>query len=69
MKHFSEEYLEHLINEHRLVSVAIEKLSMPYSTYLKNNGHQILIAAIDNLAIQKAELEVKIDVISEFLHS
>lgn len=72
MKQFSEEYLESLINEHKLVAASIIRLSDPASgaaVYARNHNHDTIVLAITQLRAKKVELEAKIDVLREFLYN
>ncbi len=70
MQHFSHEYLEKLVAEHRLVSAAIIELSRPpgYPKKVKEYGLDVVDAALKNLKAKKVELETMIDVLSEYLN-
>lgn len=67
MQHFSHEYLEKLIAEHRLVSATMNKLSSS-PVYVRNHGAQGVSIAVDNLKIKRIELEAMIDVLQEYLN-
>lgn len=70
MQHFSHEYLEKLIAEHRLVTASIMELSNPLGASKMSKKHNIkaVDAAFNNLQARKVELEVMIDVLSEYLN-
>ena len=68
MKHFSEEYLTQLINEHKLVSASITALTVTdFRKYVMNHNVDIVTAASSNLKARKVELEAMIDVLTDFL--
>jgi len=67
MQHFSHEYLDKLIAEHRLVSATIGKLSSN-TVYARNHGAAVVSLAMDDLRKKKVELEATIDVLSEYLN-
>ena len=66
MQHFSHEYLEKLIAEHRIVSATMNKLSTS-QVYVRNHGAAVA-SAIDNLKVKRIELEAMIDVLQEYLN-
>lgn len=73
MQHFSQEYKDKLIAQHKLVAIAISRLTGQgdYSGYAKNkiNTHGIsaVDAAILQLRAEKLILEAQIDSLSDFL--
>lgn len=68
MKHFSEEYRDKLINEHKLVSASINRLTTTdYPRQARAHGADTIHAAVQNLKAKKVELEAQIDVLNEFL--
>jgi hypothetical protein len=68
MKHFSEEYMQSLINEHKLVSASVTQLlETRYQWYARQHGADVVAAAASNLRIRKVELEAQIDLLDEFL--
>lgn len=69
MQHFSEEFRQKLINEHRLVSASIARLGeIEYAKYARAHGYDAAALALTNLKARKVELEVQIDVLTDFLH-
>lgn len=71
MKHFSHEYREHLINEHKMISASIVRLTDPQHgamQYARAHGHDAVAAAASNLKTRKVELEAQIDLLTEFLN-
>lgn len=70
MIHFSEEFLTSMINEHKLISASLGKINQvgEYKRYANSNGTPSVDGAISNLRARKVELEIKIDVLSEFLN-
>lgn len=75
MKHFSQEYLEQLQNEHKLIVASIRALkSAPrkYSESGENVSPLMAQAAYDQsilqLHTQRVMLESKIDVLNDFLN-
>lgn len=68
MQHFSDEYLQSLINEHKLVSASIKQLiENRYQLYARTHGADTVSAAASNLRTRKVELEAQIDVLNDFL--
>ena len=67
MKHFSEEYRQKLIAEHKLVSATIQQMTQMYPRYVQNNSADAVAAAISDYKIKKIQLEGQIDVLTEFL--
>jgi len=68
MKQFSEEYRDKLINEHKLVSASINRLTTEdWPRQARAHGADVCAAAVSNLKAKKVELEVQIDVLNEFL--
>jgi len=65
--YFSEEYLQKLINEHKLVCACITQFTDRYKQYAASHGADAMTAAHTALRAQKVELELKIDVLQEFL--
>ncbi len=73
MKHFSQEYLEHLQNEHRLTTAAIINLRNNPRKYMqvdqrRNQNQNHLDQVFNTLEQSRIELESKIDVLSDFLN-
>jgi hypothetical protein len=66
MQHFSHEYLDKLIAEHRLVSATILKLTNT-PMYARNHG-SIVGEAVADLRVKKIQLEGMIDVLQEYLN-
>lgn len=69
MQHFSAEYRDQLINEHKLVSATIAHLRTGGIAHQKARAHgqDAYALALNNLSAKKVELEGMIDVLSEFL--
>jgi hypothetical protein len=69
MQHFSEEYRQSLINEHKLISVAIAQLvDTGYGKYARTHGVDAVQGAASKMRIRKVELEAMIDVLTDFIH-
>lgn len=69
MKHFSQDYLEHLQNEHRLTTAALINLRNNYRKYLVDNRtHAHIETTVNELEHKRIELESKIDVLTDFLN-
>jgi hypothetical protein len=68
MQYFSEEYLEKLINEHKLVQASINRIQQRAQLYRRENQISILDQALVNFRVRKVELEVQIDELREFLN-
>lgn len=73
MNHFSQEFLDKLIAEHRLVSAAILQLSSNhansgYTQYARSHGPDAVDQARKNLYTKKVELEAQIDVLRDYLN-
>ncbi len=69
MEYFSQEFLDKLVNEHKLVSASITQLTDRYKQYAPFHGADAMTAALTSLRGQKVELEAKIDVLNEFLRA
>ena len=69
MEHFSQEFLDKLINEHKLVNASIHQLTDRYKQYLQAHSSDALTAALTTLRGEKVVLEAKIDVLGEFLRA
>jgi len=69
MEYFSQEFLDQLINEHKLVNSSIHQLIDRYKQYLPAHGADAMQAALTSLRGKKVELEAKIDVLGEFLRA
>lgn len=68
MNHFSQEYLEKLVAEHKLVSASHAQLKMNnYQRQTRQHGHAPVDAALGIMAARKVELEAYIDTLSEYL--
>lgn len=68
MNHFSEEYLEKLVAEHKLKSAALARLKGPeYNNISRVHGVSSVNNAVVNLSASRVELEAQIDVLTEFL--
>ena len=70
MQHYSQENMDKLIAEHRLVAASIAHLrnSGQYAKQQRNHGGQSVDAAIASMSARKVELEAYIDVLHEFLN-
>ena len=73
MNHFSQEFLDKLIAEHRLISAAILQLTSNhadngYARYARTHGIDAVDQARKNLYTKKVELEAQIDVLREYLN-
>ena len=71
MKHFSQEYLERLQNEHRLVTAALINLKNNPRKYLGDVTRLIshIDEAVNKLESERVVLESKIDILNEFLNT
>ncbi len=67
MTYFSEEYRQKLVNEHKLVSACITQFTDRYKQYAAFHGADAMTAAHTTLRAEKVALELKIDVLDEFL--
>ncbi len=70
MKHFSTEYYEHLVNEHRLITACINHLQTQGVAVQKarHHGQDAYALALTNMKAKRIELETQIDVLGEFLN-
>lgn len=73
MNHFSQEFLDKLIAEHRLVSASILQLTSNhadggYARYARAHGPDAVDQAKKNLYVRKVELEAQIDVLRDYLN-
>ena len=69
MKHFSQEYLDKLIAEHKLVSATITQIQVnAFAAYSSRHGIDNVHASLGSLKAKKVELEGMIDVLTEYLH-
>jgi hypothetical protein len=68
MQHFSQEYLQSLVNEHKLIQASINRLTQRRAFYVRENSVSVMDKALDNFRVRKMELEVQIDELNEFLH-
>lgn len=68
MQYFSQEYLEKLVNEHKLVQASINRLTQKNAIYRRENSIPIMDNALSNFRTRKLELEVQIDELTEFLN-
>ena len=69
MQHFSKEYLDRLIAEHKLVSATIAHLKGPaLNRMVASHGNDAVAGAVNNLRAKKVELEGQIDVLAEYLN-
>lgn len=68
MQYFSEEYRDKLVNEHKLVSTAIVRITDGYKQYAPHHTGDAIAAAHTSLRARKVELEVMIDVLNDHLH-
>lgn len=69
MKHFSQEYLESLVAEHKLVSATITHMTtQKYARFVQSHGVDTVSAAVAKLKTRKAELEGMMDVLSDYLN-
>lgn len=69
MHYFSEEYLESLQNEHKLIQASLNRIVNKRVHYLRGNNQMIIDRAHRELLTQKLILEVKIDELLDFLRS
>lgn len=73
MNHFSQEFLDKLIAEHRLVSASILHLTggtpnSAYTRFARAHGPDAVDQARKNLYAKKVELEAQIDVLKDYLN-
>jgi hypothetical protein len=69
MQYFSHDYYNQLVNEHKLIAASIAKLQDAPQYYMRQNNTAMAIeAALQNMLARKVELEIKIDVLGEFLN-
>ena len=69
MNHFSQEYLEKLVAEHKLVSASLVQLkTLNYQRHSRVHGNVSVDTAISNMAARKVELEAYIDTLQEYLN-
>ena len=69
MDYFSVEYRDKLIAEHRLIVAMIERVSESHLYYRQRTPFLIIEKTTMDLKAQKFELELRIDVLTEFLES
>lgn len=70
MNHFSQEFLDRLIAEHKLVSSALTHIMHnKYPLFVRQHTVDVVAGAVSNLRTKKVELEAMIDVLTEYLHS
>ena len=67
MQHYSEEYLDKLVAEHRLVSATIVHIQADWNRIARNHTGTAASSAVSNLLAKKVELEGMIDVLREYL--
>ena len=68
MEHFSNEYRDKLVAEHKLVSAAIAHMKAELPAYSRRHEGAAINAALFNLNARKAELEAYIDVLTAYLN-
>lgn len=69
MQHFSEEYKDKLVAEHRLISAALLKIAgTDHPRLCQQHGQSSVLGAISNLKSRRVELEGMIDVLNEHLN-
>jgi hypothetical protein len=68
MQHFSQEYVETLIAEHRMVSAAVALIKNEYPKRTREHGALAVDAALGKMYARKVELEGYIDVLQEYLN-
>lgn len=69
MQHFSQEYLDKLIAEHKLVSASIGRLQgVDYSRQTRSHGVMRVDNTLAAMATRKIELEAYIDTLNEHLN-
>lgn len=69
MDHFSVEYRDKLVAEHRLVVAMLDRASEKYLYYRQRTSIPVIEAVMLDLKTKKFELELRIDVLTEFLES
>jgi hypothetical protein len=69
MNHFSQEYLEKLIAEHKLVSASIARLrGEDFNRHSRNHGAAAVSMALSTMTSRKVELEAYIDTLADYLN-
>ena len=68
VKHFSQEYLERLQHEHKLVNAALINLKNNPRKYTQMTFMKPFDEAVLKLESEKIQLESKIDVLTSFLN-
>jgi hypothetical protein len=69
MQHFSHEYLEKLVAEHKLVSASIARLKgTDYSRQQRIHGGVAVDSALATMFSKRVELEAYIDTLTEYLN-
>lgn len=68
MEHFSQENVEKLVAEHRLVCAAIALIKNEYAKRCREHNIASVDTALANMASRKVELEGYIDVLNEYLN-
>lgn len=69
MDHFSIEYRDKLVAEHRLVVAMLERATEKYLYYRQRTTVPVIEGVMFDLKTQKFQLELRIDVLTEFLES
>lgn len=67
MDMFSQEYLDKLIAEHKLVNASVMQIQQNYLYYKRFCTVTIIEMELNDLLKKKFSLEVQIDVLNEFL--
>jgi len=69
MNHFSQEFCDKLIAEHKLISASIANLQGPsYSRQIRVHSQTVVDSSLFNLRTKKVELEAMIDVLQDYLN-
>lgn len=69
MDYYSTEYRDKLIAEHRIIVAMLERASEKYIYYRQRTSVPIVEGVMLDLKTKKFELELRIDVLTEFLES
>lgn len=68
MEHFSHEYVEKLIAEHRMICATIALVKNEYAKRCREHNVASVDTALANMSARKVELEGYIDVLQEYLN-
>lgn len=68
MNHYSQEYLDKLIAEHKLISTAYANLHSSAQRFASQHGHDAVSSALSSMRVKRIELESQIEVLSDYLN-